>query len=135
MPARQPTVERPREPGLPAAASVALLVVLAALGGLLDLATGTGLRYGYGIGFLVGCLASALLVQHSHRLWPVFAPPFVFTVVAFLASYRDHDFAFSKVQVGGDTVTRMVEPGKALYLVLGVVLAEIIATVRHLRHR
>ncbi|MCW2622401.1 MAG: hypothetical protein JWL64_2003 [Frankiales bacterium] len=122
-----------REVGLPATAAVALLIALSALGGAYDLATGTGLRRVYGISFVLGCVLAAALVRYSHRLVPVFAPALVFAATAVLGSLNTG--RGDLIRTASDVTIRLIEPGKAFWLLGGTALAAAIAVFRTLRHR
>lgn len=119
--------------GLSGLTAVALLVVLAAVGALLDLLTGTGLRALYGLGFVAGCTLSAVLVRLTDKLWVIFAPALVFSAIAVAGAVRtsqDLDRQTISIDTVSETVLRLIDPGKAPYLLAGFALSLAVILVR-----
>lgn len=119
--------------GLPGTTAVALLVVAATVGALLDVMTGTGLRTMYGLGFVAGCTAAAVLVRMSDKLWVVFAPSLVFSTIAVagaVAQSRRLDRQMVSLETASEAFLRLIDPGKAPYLLAGFALSLAVILVR-----
>jgi hypothetical protein len=86
--------------GLTALGAVSVALVLGALGGLVDVLTGPGLRTAFAICFVVGCAFAALRVHREDLVAAVVMPPLVYVVLALLAG------AFSKTAAAGGWLTR-----------------------------
>lgn len=119
--------------GLSGLTAVALLVVLATVGALFDVLTGTGLRTLYGLGFVAGCTLSAMLVRLPDKLWVIFAPSLVFSAIAVAGAVRtsqDLDREMISIETVSETVLRLIDPGKAPYLLAGFALSLAVILVR-----
>jgi cation transporter-like permease len=97
--------------GLTAAGAVAVALVLGALGGFVDVMTGSGLRTVFAVCFIAGCAIAALKVHREDLFAAVVMPPLVYLVIALLAG------AFSKTAAVGGVLTR-----QALELATSLVL-------------
>jgi Domain of unknown function (DUF6542) len=76
-----------RERGLPGWAALALLVVIAAIGGIIDTATDVQVRGGFNIGIVVASVVAILLVRRSAMLLIVLSPPIVYSAAAMMMLY------------------------------------------------
>jgi hypothetical protein len=87
--------------------------VIAALGGMIDVFTGPGLRTLFAIALIAGTVIAALLVAWQESLWVVFAPPLICLALALInvvatshsavglaADYLTHGFPPIAVAVG-----------------------------------
>jgi hypothetical protein len=119
--------------GLPGTLAAAIIVVAAVVGALLDVMTGTGLRTSYGLMFVAGCVLAACLVRMSDKLWAVFAPSLVFTgiaVVGAVQTSRDLGRQMISLETVSETVLRLIDAGKAPYLLAGFSLALAVVLIR-----
>jgi hypothetical protein len=119
--------------GLPGALAVAVIVVAAVVGALLDVMTGTGLRTSYGLGFVAGCVLAACLVRMADKLWVVFAPSLIFTTFAVLGAVqtsRNLGRQTISLETVSETFLRLIDAGKAPYLLAGFSLALAVVLVR-----
>ena len=96
--------------GLTAAGGAVLMTVLSALGAVLDVVTGPGLRTVFAICFVTGCALAALTVHREDLKAVVVMPPLVYAVVAIIAGLLEG--------VGGGPFLR----GQALELANSLVL-------------
>lgn len=71
--------------GLTAAGAVTLALLLGAVGGAVDVATGRGLRVVFAICFVLGCALAALLVHREDLKAAVVMPPLLYAVLALVA--------------------------------------------------
>jgi hypothetical protein len=121
--------------GLTAFGAVSVALVLGALGGLIDVLTGPGLRTAFAICFVLGCAFAALRVHREDLVAAVVMPPLVYAVLALLAG------AFSKTTAVGSWLTRnALELATSLVLGAPVLLtatglALVIALVRGIAGR
>lgn len=119
--------------GLPGIVAVAVITVGSVVGALFDVTTGTGLRTGYGLGFVAGCVLAALLVRMQDKLWAVFAPSLVFTAFAVLGAIqaaRDLGRGLVSLETISETFLRLIDAGKAPYLLAGFSLSLALILVR-----
>jgi hypothetical protein len=68
--------------GLTATGAVGLALLLGAAGGVLDVATGPGLRSVFAACFVLGCATAAATVHREHLATAVVMPPLVYVVLA-----------------------------------------------------
>jgi hypothetical protein len=75
---------RPRvsERGMSSWAALLVLIVVAGIGGVIDMITGTSLRGGFNIGIIVASVVAILLVRRSGMFPIVIAPPIVYSVAS-----------------------------------------------------
>lgn len=119
--------------GLSGTGAVALTFVFGLVGMGIDLLTGTGLRLVFSVLFVVGCAVAAALVRREHLLVPVVAAPLLFTLLALITETVQSSTGSGGwltqhvLGVGTDLVT------KAPVLIVGTVLAGIVALIRRVR--
>lgn len=119
--------------GLPGYLAAAVIVVSAAFGGLIDVSTGSGLRTAYGLLFVAGCVVAAAVVRMKDKLWAVFAPSLVFTAFAVIGAVqtaRDLGRQLVSLDTFSETFLRLIDAGKAPYLLAGFSLALAVVLVR-----
>jgi hypothetical protein len=80
-PARAP------ERGLPWWAGLLLLIVIAALGGLIDSLGSIQVKGGFNIGIVVASIVAIIAVKRSHMFPIVIAPPIVYSAAALFQLY------------------------------------------------
>jgi cation transporter-like permease len=97
--------------GLTAVGAVTVALVLGALGGLIDVLTGPGLRTVFAICFIAGCAFAALKVHREDLRATVVMPPLVYVALALVAG------AFTQTAAVGGWMTR-----QALELATSLVL-------------
>lgn len=97
--------------GLTAAGAVTVALALGAVGGLIDVLTGPGLRTVFAVFFVAGCAIAALKVHREDLLAAVVMPPLVYVALALAAG------AFSQTSAVGGWLTR-----QALELATSLVL-------------
>lgn len=103
---------RPRH-GTSGPVAALIVFVIAALGGMIDVFTGPGLRTLFAIALIAGTVIAALLVAWQESLWVVFAPPLICLALALInvvatshsavglaADYLTHGFPPIAVAVG-----------------------------------
>lgn len=103
--------------GLTAFGAVAVALGLGALGGLVDIATGSGLRAVFAVCFVAGCAAAALLVHREDLAAAVVMPPLVYVVLALLGGLVERD-----TETGGFVTRQALELVNALVLGAPVLL-------------
>jgi hypothetical protein len=79
------------ERGLPGWAALLVLIAISAVGGVIDMISGTGVRGGFNVAIIVASVASILLVRRSGMFPVVVAPPIVYSVVSGLMLYVRSD--------------------------------------------
>jgi hypothetical protein len=65
-------------PSLTPLGAVAAIVALAVVGAVVDVLTGTGLRWAFTVTLVLGSLVTAMLVRRPALLYVVLAPPLVY---------------------------------------------------------
>lgn len=68
--------------GLTATGGVLVALLLGLAGGAIDLLTGSGLREGFAVGFVTGCVAAALSVHREDLMASIVMPPLLYVVLA-----------------------------------------------------
>lgn len=115
---------------LTGAGGVVLVVVLAAAGGAYDLIFGSDLAIGFAIGLTAGAGIAALLVRRPGRWAVVIAPPLVYIVLSFLATFAAPDGVVdTPTQVGAALVGWLVYGFPGMASATG--LAGLIALIRN----
>ena len=109
----------------PAAAIFALII--AGIGGAIDIATGPGLRLIFAICLIGGSAIAALVVRRRDVLWVVFAPPLICVAIALISiPLTDH----SLIGLAADYLTHGFPP-----IAIATGVAAIIAVLRKLGDR
>ncbi len=80
-------VDAGHERGLPGWAALLVLIGIAAVGGLIDMISGTHVRGGVNIGIVVASIVAILVVRRSGMFPVVVAPPIVYSVASGLMLY------------------------------------------------
>ena len=75
------------ERGLPGWGALLVLVGIAAVGGLIDMISGTQVRGGFNIGIVLASIVAILLVRRSAMFPIVIAPPIVYSLASGLMLY------------------------------------------------
>jgi hypothetical protein len=75
------------ERGLRGWAALVVLLVIAGIGGLVDMLSGTQVRGGFNIGIIVASVVSILLVRRSAMFSVVVAPPIVYSAASGVMIY------------------------------------------------
>lgn len=101
---------RAPERGLPAWAALLLLIVIAALGGIIDTLGSIQVKGGFNIGIVVASVIAILVVKRSHMFPVVIAPPIVYSAAALFQLY---------VRSSGLHDKKVVLDAAANYLVYG----------------
>jgi hypothetical protein len=78
----QPHFTPARERGLPGWGALVVLIVIAALGGLIDMLRGTHVRGAFNIAIVVAAVVAILLVRRSSLFTVLVAPPIVYTAAS-----------------------------------------------------
>lgn len=118
--------------GRATAGAVALAVLLAVAGGLVDISTGTGFRTAFAVCFVAACGLAAVLVHRDDLRVAVFLPPLLYLAVALVASN------VAKTSASGSLLTRQALGLtsalvlSAPVLLVGTGLSLLIAIVRSL---
>lgn len=73
---------RPDEKGLPGWAALLVLLVIAGIGGVIDMMTGTQVRGGFNIGVVLASIVAILIVRRSAMFPIVVAPPIVYSAAS-----------------------------------------------------
>lgn len=81
------TQERPPERGLPGWGAVLVLIVIAAIGGAIDMISGSNVRGGFNIGVVVAAVVAILVVRRSAMFPVVVAPPLVYFAASAIMLY------------------------------------------------
>lgn len=116
--------------GLTATGAVIVVLVLGLVGGAIDVATGSGLREVFAVGFVVGCVFAALTVHREDLFATIVLPPLVYVVLVVLAGLTE------STATQGSLVTRqLIGLANALILgapvlLVGTGLAAAVATAR-----
>ena len=116
--------------GLTATGAVAVALGFGALGAVIDVVTGSGLRTTFAVLFVVGSAVAAYKVHREDLLAAVVIPPLVYVALAFAANLG------SRTTVGGSWVKQQVLElvaaliMKAPALLIATGLAAVIALVR-----
>lgn len=108
--ARRGPRQRIHERGLPWWAALAVLIVIAAIGGVIDTLGSIGVKGGFNIGIVVASVVAILLVKRSHMFPVVIAPPIVYSLAAVFQLYLRSDGLHDK---------KVVFDAAANYLVYG----------------
>jgi hypothetical protein len=116
--------------GLTAAGAAVLAVGAGALGGLVDVATGSGLRATFAVAFVLGCALAAYKVHREDLLAAVVIPPLAYAALALAANVT------TRTTLGGSFVKQQALElltdlvTKAPALLVATALAAGIALVR-----
>jgi hypothetical protein len=124
---------RPAEPpprGLPGWAALLLLIVIAAVGGLIDTAANIQVRGAFNIGIVVASAIAILVVRRTEMLPVVLAPPIVYSGAAMLMLYIRSGGLHNRHEVLNAALNYLVYGFPAIATATGVVL--IIAAIRML---
>jgi hypothetical protein len=103
-------VDRAPERGAPWWLALIVLVVIAAIGGIIDTIGSIQVRGGFNIGIVVASVVAILIVKRSHMFPIVIAPPIVYSFGALFQLY---------LRSGGLHDKRVVFDAAANYLVYG----------------
>lgn len=76
-----------REPGLAGWQALLVLLVIAAIGGAVDVVAGEAVRGGFNIGLIVASVVAILVVRRRNMLTIVVAPPLVYAAASILLLY------------------------------------------------
>jgi hypothetical protein len=127
-----PEGPRPRERGLPGWQALLVLLILAAIGGLIDALSGDRIRGGFNIALVVASIVAILVVRYSAMFVIVVSPPLLYAVASGGILYvRSHGLHDRKVFI--DIAANWLVYGfPAIAGATGGVL--IIAAIRMLRH-
>lgn len=79
-PARAGT--HPAERGLPSWLALVVLLVIAGIGGIIDMLSGTQVRGGFNVGIVLASVVAILVVRRSGMFPIVIAPPIVYSVAS-----------------------------------------------------
>ena len=121
--------------GLTATGAVTVAISAGALGGLVDVMTGAGLRATFAICFVLGCAFAAYKVHREDLLAAVVIPPLAYVALAIAANLGSRTTiggSFLKQQVL-ELMTALVTKAPALLVATGT--AAIIALLRRSRDR
>jgi hypothetical protein len=77
-----PEPHRPPEHGLPGWAALVVLLVIAAIGGLIDSLSGAQVRGGFNYGIVIASILAILMVRRSAMFPIVIAPPIVYSAAS-----------------------------------------------------
>ncbi len=77
----------PSERGLPGWGALLVLIGIAAIGGTVDMLSGTHVRGGFNIGIIVASIVAILLVRRSRMFPIVIAPPLVYSLASGVTLY------------------------------------------------
>lgn len=116
--------------GLTATGAVAVALGFGAVGGVIDVVTGAGLRTTFAVLFVLGCALAAYKVHHEDLLAAVVIPPLAYVALAIAANLGAKttvDGSFLKQQVL-ELLAALVTKAPALLVATGV--AAVIALVR-----
>lgn len=108
--ARDQVIARPAERGVKWWLALIVLVVIAAIGGVIDTLGSIQVRGGFNIGIVVASVVAILIVKRSHMFPIVIAPPIVYSFGALFQLY---------LRSGGLNDKRVVFDAAANYLVYG----------------
>jgi hypothetical protein len=75
------------ERGLPWWAALLVLIVIAAVGGIIDTLGSISVKGGFNVGIVIASVAAILLVKRSHMFPVVIAPPIVYSGAALFQLY------------------------------------------------
>jgi hypothetical protein len=110
-PRRQaPRSEAPAERGLPGWGALIVLLVIAGIGGIIDVLSGSQSRGGFNYGVVIASVVAILVVRRSGMFPVVIAPPIVYSVVSGGMLY---------VRSGGLHNRKVLFDGAANWLVYG----------------
>jgi hypothetical protein len=121
------------ERGLAGWLALLVLVAVAALGGIIDTATGVQVRGGFNIGIIAASVAGILLVRRSEMLPVVLAPPIVYSLGAMFMLYWRSGGLHNKHEVINAALNYLVYGFPAIAAATAAVL--IVAGVRLVTHR
>lgn len=107
---RREPLQRAPERGLPWWAALAVLIVIAVIGGIIDTLGSIDVKGGFNIGIVAASVVAILLVKRSHMFPVVIAPPIVYSLAAVFQLYLRSDGLNDK---------RVVFDAAANYLVYG----------------
>lgn len=138
MPNQRPASRGRRSPlaffgdsrGLTAAGAAAVAIGFGIVGGVIDVATGEGLRAAFAIAFVLGCAVAAYKVHREDLFASVVIPPLAYVALAVganLGSRTTIGGSFVKQQVL-ELLTALVTKAPALLVATG--LAAVIALMR-----
>jgi hypothetical protein len=105
-----PRSEAPAERGLPGWGALIVLLVIAGIGGLIDVLSGSQSRGGFNYGVVIASFVAILVVRRSGMFPVVIAPPIVYSVVSGGMLY---------VRSGGLHNRKVLFDGAANWLVYG----------------
>lgn len=107
---RLPAVQRPPERGVPWWTALLVLIVIAAIGGILDTLGSISAKGGFNIGIVIASVLAILVVRRSQMFPIVIAPPIVYSAAALFQLY---------VRSSGLHDRKVVLDAAANYLVYG----------------
>jgi hypothetical protein len=84
---RELHAQRPKERGVPWWVALIVLIVIAALGGVIDTVGSIQVRGGFNIGIVVASIVGILIVRRSHMFPIVISPPIVYSLAAVFQLY------------------------------------------------
>ncbi len=101
--------------------AVAFALIVAGIGGAIDIATGTGLRLTFACTLIGASVVAALLVRRRDVWWVVFAPPLICVAIALIsipltshgliglaADYLTHGFPPIAIATGAAAVIAII---------------------------
>jgi hypothetical protein len=101
---------RSPERGLPWWAALLVLIVIAAIGGIIDTLGSSQIKGGFNIGIVIASIVAIIVVRRSHMFPIVIAPPIVYSAAAIFQLY---------VRSSGLNDKKVVLDAAANYLVYG----------------
>ncbi|MGN6608327.1 MAG: DUF6542 domain-containing protein [Jatrophihabitans sp.] len=122
-----------RERGLPGWAALLVLVVIAAIGGIIDTATNVQVRGGFNIGIVAASVIAILAVRRSSMLLIVLSPPIVYSAAAMFMLYLRSGGLDNRTEVINAALNYLVYGFPAIATATTAVL--LIAVVRQLTKR
>ncbi len=99
-----------REPGLPGWLALLVLLVIAGIGGAVDVISGSNVRGGFNVGLVVASVVAIVLVRRRSMLTIVVAPPLVYAVASGVLLY---------VRAGGPNNRKVLLDAAVNWLVYG----------------
>jgi hypothetical protein len=99
-----------KQRGLPWWGALLVLIVIAAIGGLIDTLASSQSRSGFNIGIVVASIVAIVVVRRAHMFPIVIAPPIIYTAAAVFDLY---------LRSGGLSNRKVVFDAAANYLVYG----------------
>lgn len=126
-------VRKPRERGVPWWAAILVLVVIAAIGGLIDTVGSIQVQGGFNIGVVVASVVAILIVKRSHMFPIVISPPIVYSLAAMFQLYVRSRGLADKGAVLDEAANYLVYGFPAIAAATAAVL--IVAGVRLITHK